>query len=71
MILQRTFSLVRNQPAVEMNSSFHLNKIDEDNEILLDDLGAEHESSDEEEDDEDEFFAFDKRRHESGPQKLS
>ena len=54
-----------------MNSSFHLNKIDEDNEILLDDLGAEHESSDEEEDDEDEFFAFDKRRHESGPLQLS
>ena len=55
---------MRNQQIAGDNQSFHLKQIDEDGELLmLEGLGAEHESSSlDEEDEEDDFFAFDNRR---------
>jgi len=60
LFVQRTFSMVRSNNLVEQTTSFQLKQIEEDSEFLLiNDLGAVHESSSSD-DDEDDMFAFDK-----------
>ena len=61
-MLNRTFSLVRNNATNEHGNSFHLKQIDEDGELcLIEDLGGEHEESLDEDEDEDEILIVSKR----------